>query len=515
MRSIPAVHAWATLHGAITTITFAFWTRLARTARAYASTRGLRLRGPTTFGVLFGWPGEPQHALFSPVGSVSACMSLSCSPSSLLSSSAFSSSFPSGVFDLMHYGHSNALRQARACGDVLVVGLVADDEVERNKGSRPVMPEEERALALEGCKFVDEVIRGVPYDLSEEWVNKLVAEHNIDYIVHGDDPCITADGKDAYAYAKAIGRYKQIKRTEGVSTTDIVGRMLLMTREHHVRHDTPSGTDGSASAPSATSGGAGTGGKPVTTASLERSVRSSSLGSLASLEEDAAANAASEGAAAGSSGAGAGAGESASASAGDKPAPPSPASSLPSVQSKFLPTARRIMQFADGKAPKPDDVVVYMAGSFDMFNAGHIAALREARKFGTFLIVGVHDDPTVHALRGQGLPILNLYERTLSLLSCKYVDEVIIGAPWDISEDLIKTMNIKVVVRGDCSDMQNGPGHEALGWEYDAASMEAALAREYAVPLARGILQTFHSPMPLTAVSIVHRIMQVSVSCES
>jgi ethanolamine-phosphate cytidylyltransferase len=59
-------------------------------------------------------------------------------------------------------------------------------------------------------------------------------KHRITYIVHGDDPCFTADGQDAYAYAKQIGVYKQVKRTEGVSTTDIVGRMLLMTREHHV-----------------------------------------------------------------------------------------------------------------------------------------------------------------------------------------------------------------------------------------------------------------------------------------
>ena len=43
------------------------------------------------------------------------------------------------------------------------------------------------------------------------------------------------DGQDAYAYAKSIGRFKMIKRTEGVSTTDIVGRMLLMSKEHHVR----------------------------------------------------------------------------------------------------------------------------------------------------------------------------------------------------------------------------------------------------------------------------------------
>lgn len=39
-----------------------------------------------------------------------------------------------------------------------------------------------------------------------------------------------ADGTDAYAYAKKIGRFRLIKRTEGVSSTDIVGRMLMCTR---------------------------------------------------------------------------------------------------------------------------------------------------------------------------------------------------------------------------------------------------------------------------------------------
>ena len=58
-------------------------------------------------------------------------------------------------------------------------------------------------------------------------MKKLFDEYNIDYIIHGDDPCLLPDGSDAYALAKKAGRYKQIKRTEGVSSTDIVGRMLL------------------------------------------------------------------------------------------------------------------------------------------------------------------------------------------------------------------------------------------------------------------------------------------------
>ena len=130
---------------------------------------------------------------------------------------------------------SNALRQARAVGTKLYVGLINDQEIITTKGSPPVMPEPERFEQLRGCKFVDEVIRDAPYELTKEWVDKLVREYGIDYIVHGDDACLTADGKDAYAYAKELGLFKTVKRTEGVSTTDIVGRMLLCSKEHHVR----------------------------------------------------------------------------------------------------------------------------------------------------------------------------------------------------------------------------------------------------------------------------------------
>lgn len=41
------------------------------------------------------------------------------------------------------------------------------------------------------------------------------------------------DGKDTYAEVKHEGRYRECKRTQGVSTTDLVGRMLLMTKAHH------------------------------------------------------------------------------------------------------------------------------------------------------------------------------------------------------------------------------------------------------------------------------------------
>lgn len=48
-----------------------------------------------------------------------------------------------GCFDLMHYGHANALRQAKALGDELVVGVVSDEEIIATKGP-PVLCMEER-----------------------------------------------------------------------------------------------------------------------------------------------------------------------------------------------------------------------------------------------------------------------------------------------------------------------------------------------------------------------------------
>ena len=71
-----------------------------------------------------------------------------------------------------------------------------------------------------------------PYELSPEFLHLLFTKHRIDYVVHGDDPCLLPDGTDAYAYAKKLRRFKMIKRTEGVSSTDIVGRMLMCTRDN-------------------------------------------------------------------------------------------------------------------------------------------------------------------------------------------------------------------------------------------------------------------------------------------
>lgn len=121
--------------------------------------------------------------------------------------------------------------------------------------------------------------------------------------------------------------------------------------------------------------------------------------------------------------------------------------------SQFLPTTQKIIQFSDGKAPKIGDRVVYVAGAFDLFHVGHLDFLEKAREQvyysnpvfvshcysknsvtfqGDYLIVGLHTDPIVNIYKGSNYPIMNLHERVLSVLACKYVSEVVIGAPYKV-----------------------------------------------------------------------------------
>lgn len=140
-----------------------------------------------------------------------------------------------GCFDMMHFGHANAFRQAKALGDVLIVGVNTDAEILKYKGA-PLMNDHERIVAVSACKWVDEVVTGVPYMMNDEYLNFIFDTYKVDYVVHGDDPCLLPDGSDVYGNVKKLGKFKTIKRTEGVSTTEIVGRMLMMNKDHHVRN---------------------------------------------------------------------------------------------------------------------------------------------------------------------------------------------------------------------------------------------------------------------------------------
>ena len=87
-----------------------------------------------------------------------------------------------------------------------------------------------------------------------------------------------------------------------------------------------------------------------------------------------------------------------------------------------------------------------------MFRAGHVALLRAARALGDFLIVGVHDDATVRRLCGPAQPLMGLHERAMSVLGCRFADDVVFGPPWLLSQEFIASLQIAVVVRSRLDD---------------------------------------------------------------
>ena len=114
--------------------------------------------------------------------------------------------------------------------------------------------------------------------------------------------------------------------------------------------------------------------------------------------------------------------------------------------SSFLATTRRIMSFSNNREPKPTDKVIYISGSFDLLHNAHVEMLQKARSLGDFLYVGVWPDEVVTYYKGRSYPLLSLHERVLMVLANKYVDDVVIGAPYQITSDLIKSLNIYKVV---------------------------------------------------------------------
>jgi cytidyltransferase-like protein len=88
-----------------------------------------------------------------------------------------------GCFDLMHVGHANAFRQARKLGDVLIVGINSDADIIKYKGCSPLFNDEERASAVRGCRWVDELVENVPYVMDSEYLDFIFETYKIDIVV--------------------------------------------------------------------------------------------------------------------------------------------------------------------------------------------------------------------------------------------------------------------------------------------------------------------------------------------
>ena len=92
--------------------------------------------------------------------------------------------------------------------------------------------------------------------------------------------------------------------------------------------------------------------------------------------------------------------------------------------------------------------VGFTCSTFDLFHAGHIMMLKEAKSVCDYLIVGLQTDPTLDR-KEKNKPIQTIFERYVQLEACKYVDEIVVYATEKELIDILLSYPINVRILGD------------------------------------------------------------------
>ncbi|KAI9622221.1 hypothetical protein H4Q26_015257 [Puccinia striiformis f. sp. tritici PST-130] len=80
----------------------------------------------------------------------------------------------------------------------------------------------ERYESVANCKWVDQVVEDAPWQVDAAFLEK----HQIDYVAHDEEPYVSLNSDDVYAYAKSIGKFLPTRRTDGVSTSELLQRIV-------------------------------------------------------------------------------------------------------------------------------------------------------------------------------------------------------------------------------------------------------------------------------------------------
>ena len=240
-------------------------------------------------------------------------------------------------------------------------------------------------------------------------------------MVHGDDITSDSGGEDCYRFVKEAGRFVVVKRTPGISTTDLVGRMLLCTKTHFIKslRDVLAGKEGPGD------------GRTLQAQGPEMEQRIKDYAT-----DETGLN------------------------------PGLPVVFWTSPLADELQGSGTYSRLVGGNEPKPGQRVIYVDGGFDLFSPGHMEFLRQVWKAEQglgqrsgwyedsakrkrvqqwredyepmYIVAGVHDDRVINRWKGYNYPIMNIFERGLCVLQCRYVNAVVFGAPFTPYEQYLR-----------------------------------------------------------------------------
>ena len=189
--------------------------------------------------------------------------------------------------------------------------------------------------AVDACRWSTRSVPFAPYVTSLPWIS----HYGCHYVVHGDDITSDSSGEDCYRFVKAASRFLVVKRTPGISTTDLVGRMLLCTKSHFITSllHVLSGDEGSGSLVERKSRGQDMSQRITEFATDESGARPGSkvFMWLNSFEAKVGS------------------------SSGDQGA---------------------FQLMVDGPGPQPGQRIIYVDGGFDLFSSGHIEFLKQVER---------------------------------------------------------------------------------------------------------------------------------------
>ena len=107
------------------------------------------------------------------------------------------------------------------------------------------------------------------------------------------------------------------------------------------------------------------------------------------------------------------------------------------------------MIFNKVKALKAEGKTIGITFStFDLFHAGHIAMLSEAKNHCDYLIAGLQTDPTIDRPDSKNPPVQSLLERQIQVSACRFVDEIVVYQTEKDLEDILLTLPIDVRILG-------------------------------------------------------------------